>query len=326
VVIVMNKVGSILKNRVNDNLILAVILIITIVVMAIINDRFLTVGSFQSIAFQLPEMGLLTLAMMVPMITGGINLASIPTANFSGIIMATWMTTLIPPGYDNPGLVIMIMIGGILISVVVSAINGAIIAWFNVPAILATLSTGIFITGAALAMTRGAVISGFPPSFQFIGNGRLGAIPFPIIVFAVSAVLMFIILRYTTLGVQSYMYGSNSTASEFSGVRTKLMLVKTYALSGLFVGIAAIVLTSRFNSAAAEYAGSYLLLSVLIAVLAGINPNGGTGRVSGLVLSVLLLQVVTSGLNFMRASPFLTTALYGILLLLAMALRSKRTN
>lgn len=322
----MNKISNVLKNRVNDNLVLAIILLITVVIMTLINDRFLTVGAFQAIAFQLPEMGLLTLAMMAPMITGGINLASIPTANFSGILMATWITTLIPPGYDNPALVIMIMAAGILVSVILSAANGAIIAWFNVPPILATLSTGIFITGACLAMTRGAIISGFPPSFQFVGNGRLGIIPFPIIIFIVCAALMFIILRYTSLGVQSYMYGSNSTAAEFSGVRTKLMLVKIYALSGLFVGVAAVVLTSRFNSAAAGYAASYLLLSVLIAVLGGINPNGGTGRVSGLVLSVLLLQVVASGLNFMRVSQFLTTAFYGLLLLLAMALRARRIS
>ena len=315
-----------LKNRLRrtDNYVLALILLVAIVFMSIANDRFLTLGAFQSMASQFPEMGILTLAMMAPMITGGINLASISTANLAGILMATWMHRAIPTGYDSPSLVALIVAAGILLCVLITAINGVIIAWFNVPPILATLSAGIFITGICLAITRGGIISGFPRSFQFIGNGRIGIIPTPLVVFIICAVIMVIVLRYTQMGPQSYMYGSNSTAVEFSGVQTKILLVKVYALSGFFVGVAAVLLTSRFNSAAAGYAASYLLLSVLVAVMGGISPNGGTGRVSGLVLSVLLLQVVASGLNFMRVSQFLTMALYGVLLLVAMAVRSRR--
>ena len=318
---------SVIKDKlrsISDNLVLSLLLLIAVIIMSMLNDRFLTLPSFQSITSQFPELGILTLAMMLPMITGGINLATIATANLAGIIMATWMASAIPQGSDDPALIIIIMIVGILVCVVASAFNGVIIAWFNVPPILATLSSGIFINGICLAITRGDVISGFPQTFQFVGNGRLGIIPIPLIIFIVCAVIMAIILRYTPMGTRAYMYGSNAVAVKFSGIDTKFLLVKVYAWSGFFVGIAAVLLTSRFNSAAAGYATSYLLLSVLAAILGGISPNGGVGRVSGLVFSVLLLQVVASGFNVMRVSPFLTTALYGVLLLAATAIYSRR--
>lgn len=309
-----------------DNGILLGLLAFVLIVMSFSSRRFLTPGFFQSIAFQLPEMGILTLSMMVPMVTGGINLACIATANLSGIMMASWMTALIPAGTDNPALVLGIVLAGIAACTLISLGNGVIIAYFKVPPILATLSTQIFLNGACTAITRGKVISGFPDSFQKIGNGTVSGIPVPLLLFVVCAVIMAVILRYLPFGSRIYMYGSNATATEFSGVNPKHLILKVYALSGFFIGVASVLLISRFNSAAAGYAVSYLLQSVLIAVLGGISPNGGTGKISGLVLAVLIFQVVASGLNILRVSQYLTMALYGIILLAAVALRSRGSS
>jgi ribose/xylose/arabinose/galactoside ABC-type transport system permease subunit len=177
----------------------------------------------------------------------------------------------------------------------------------------------MLVNGVCLVITRGRIISGYPESFSSIGSGSIAGIPFPLIVFAICTLLMVFIIKKMPTGSQIYLFGSNATATEFSGVNTKAMILKVYAISGFFVGVASIVLTSRFNSASAGYAESYLLVAVLIAVLGGISPNGGTGKVSGLVLSVAILQVVSSGLNLLRVSQHLTTALWGVILLLAVA-------
>ncbi|MEA4847081.1 MAG: ABC transporter permease [Clostridiaceae bacterium] len=316
------KDGIIFLKKRMDNVLLFGMLFITVFTITIVRRDFLTAGTLQSMAFQLPEMGLLTISMMITMITGGINLSCIASANLSGIIMATIMTTYITPGNDNVAVVLFAIILGMLISILVGLANGAVIAFFRVPAILATLGMQMLINGICLVMTKGKIISGYPKSFRYIGNGDIAGIPVPLIIFLCCALIMAFILRKTPVGSRAYMYGSNVTATEFSGVNTKAMLLKVYAISGFFVGIASIVLTSRFNSASAGYAESYLLLAVLIAVLGGISPNGGKGGVLGMVLSVVILQVVSSGLNLLTVSQHLTTALWGIILILAVAVRS----
>lgn len=320
----MNAKGKALLKKHGDNLMLLTILVVVTVFMSTQNARFLTPGTFESIAYQLPEMGLLTLAMMITMITGGINLSCIASANLSGILMAMMMTTMIPPDTDNLGLVLVVLAVGILVSMLVGLLNGIVIAYFKVPAILATLGMQMLVNGVCLVLTKGAIIAGYPPSFNYLGNGSIAGVPVPMLIFAVCVAAMTLVLCRLPMGMKVYLYGSNPTATEFSGVNAKTLLLKTYVLSGFFVGIAAVVLTSRFNSAAAGYAESYLLQSVLIAVLGGISPNGGIGRASGAVLSVIILQVVASGLNLMRISSYLTMALWGVILLLAVALRSHK--
>ena len=317
---------KLLFKRNYDNVMLFAILLISIAVMSFANNKFLQLGTFESLAYQLPEMGLLTLAMMVTMISGGINLSCIASANLSGILMAMMMTRLIPAGGDNVPLILVIMAAGVLVSIAVGVLNGIVIANFRVPAMLATLGTQMLMNGICLILTKGEIISGYPPSFLFIGNGTLGPIPMPLAVFIICGAIMAVSLKLLPLGSQIYMYGSNPVATEFSGVNVKKMLLKTYAFSGFFVGIAAILLTSRFNSAAAGYAESYLLQAVLIAVLGGVNPNGGAGRVTGVALSLIILQVVASGLNLLRISSYLNMALWVFILLLAVAIRSRRSR
>jgi ribose/xylose/arabinose/galactoside ABC-type transport system permease subunit len=117
------------------------------------------------------------------------------------------------------------------------------------------------------------------------------------------------------------MLGSNKTATSFSGINVKKVTMKIYAISGLLTGLAAIIMISRFNSASAGYSTSYLLVTVLLAVLGGVNPDGGFGRISGIVMALLILQVISSGLNLMQVSSQLSKALWGIILILVIALR-----
>ena len=321
----MDKVKKVIAKN-SDNSMLLLMLVVCTALVSLIKPGFFSFATVQSVAYQIPEMGLLTVAMAITMLVGGINLSVIASANLSGIIMALIMTRYIPEGTDNIPLVLVAVLAGVLVSVAAGALNGLIIAHFKIPDMLATLGTQLLFSGICLAITRGETISGYPDSFKFIGNETIGGIPTAIYIFVLALLFLVILLRNMPYGPRVHLYGSNKVASMFSGVNDKALIVKTYAISGLFVGLAAVILTSRFNAAAEGYASSYLMQTILIAVLGGVNPNGGHGKVSGIVLGVLIFQVVGSGLNILRLNSHLTTAIYGVILLLAVTARMLRTE
>jgi simple sugar transport system permease protein len=179
----------------------------------------------------------------------------------------------------------------------------------------------ILLNGLTIVMTRGYVISGFPESIRFIGNGLVAGVPMPLIIFLVLAGLMALILNRTPLGTKIYLIGSNPVATFFSGVNNRRVLIRTYLISGLYAGMAGIIMISRFNSAKADYGKSYLLMTVLASVLGGVSAAGGFGKVSGLVFALVILQVVSSGFNLMGMNPFLTVALWGTILILVMVVK-----
>jgi simple sugar transport system permease protein len=313
-----------LKLRVSTTIILGLVMIGAFLLMWGLNgNQFLRVGNIQSMAFQLPELGILSLAMMVTMLTAGINLSIIASANLTGIVIALILTALIGPessGLGSAGVILLALIAGLLTSMIIGLLNGLLIAKLEVSPILATLGTMILLNGVAIVVTKGYVISGFPDFIRFIGNGQVLGIPMPMIIFVACAAVMGLVLNRTRLGMNIYMIGSNPIACRFSGVNNAGVLLGTYLLSGLYSGLAALVMISRFNSAKADYGESYLLMTVLASVLGGTSAAGGFGKVSGLVLALIILQIVSSGLNLMRVSNFLTIAIWGIILIGVMAI------
>ena len=306
----------------NETKVLSLILTGVIILMSILSPgHFLRIETFQGMAFQLPELGLLSLAMMISMLTGGINLSIIATTNMSAItaalILTTWIVPEVPASTDI--MIIMIaIIAALGVSVLIGLFNGILISVVNIPPILATLGTMKLLQGLAFIITRGYVISGMPDLIRFIGNGKVVGIPMPLIIFAIFAFLMASYLNHTSTGFNIYMFGSNSIATLFSGVNNSKVIIKTYMISGLYCGVAAIIMMSRFNSAKAGYGESYLLVTILAAVLGGVKSEGGFGRVKGLVLSLIILQVMSIGLNLIGVSAFLTVALLGLIMIGAM--------
>ncbi len=289
--------------------------------------KFLNISNFQSMAFQVPELGILAIAMMITMLSAGINLSIIATANMTAITSAYILTRFIQEGATGIGtifIMIIALLAGLLVALFVGLLNGVIIAYVGVSPILATLGTMTLIEGLNVAFTRGDVISGFPAPILFIGNGDLLGIPMPILIFAACALVVALFLNRTPFGVSVYMMGSNEKATLFSGIHTKKVLLKIYALSGLFCGVSAIIMISRFNSASAGYASSYLLVTILASVLGGVNPDGGFGKILGLVLSLIVLQVISSGLNLLGFSAHLTLALWGTILIVVISLHHLR--
>lgn len=304
------------RRRHGEILVLFLILItIAIMIGVATGGAFLKVGFLRSMAFQLPMLGLLALAQMGPMLTGGIDLSVISIANLSGIVAALVLTSM-----NGPLAIVVAVVGALVTALAAGLLNGMIIAFVGVSPIIGTLGMMIFLRGVALVVTKGDIIAGFPDSFLYLGNGTIVGIPVPLIIFGIFVAIFAVIITKTPFGVSSYMIGSNETATKFSGVNTKVVLLRTYLTSAFLAGITSFIMITRYNSAQAGTGFSFLLLTVLICVLGGISPEGGIGKVTGLVLAIIILQFISSGFNLMGLSSHLASALWGIILIFALFL------
>jgi simple sugar transport system permease protein len=274
--------------------------------------------------FQLPELGLLSLAMAIPLISGGINLAIIATANLAGLLMA-WMLTRLMPAETVGGALALWLIGtlaaGFVMCVVVGVVTGVLVAFVGVHPILVTLGTMTLLHGLGIYFTRGRTLSGFPDPLLAVSNGTILGVPISFVLFILVAVAAHVLLTKRALGVRIHMIGSSLKAARFSGVDTRKVLIRVYLLSSVLCWLAAIVMMARFNSAGADIAHSYLLITILAAILGGIDPYGGFGRVAGLFVALVILQVIASGFNIIGLSSQLALACWGMILLLVMAIK-----
>jgi simple sugar transport system permease protein len=310
----------------HTNIQLSLLLIILFIVFSLGVDRFFSVESAWSMAIQVSGLGILSLAMMITLLKGGINLSLIATTNLCSLTMAYMMNQLTPAGTEGLPLaagVVAALACGAVVAAIIGALNGYIIAYLNVSPILATLGTMTLVKGIAVGLTAGDVLSGFPAIITFIGNGAVFGIPFSLFVFIACAIPLAIWLSRTPTGMFIYMIGSNEKATRYSGVDTKWVIFKVYLLSSMLAWVGAIVLMGWLNSARADYSESYLLITILAAVLGGIDPFGGAGKVAGLILALAILQFISSAFNLLGFSPHLTLAIWGGILLAAAALAIK---
>ena len=280
--------------------------------------------TLQAMMFQVPELGLLSLAMAIPLISGGINLAIIATANAAGLLMAWILTAVMPPDTAGATLALWLvgaLLAGLLLSVVVGLATGLLVAVLGVHPILVTLGTMTLLHGLSIYFTRGRTLSGFPDAVILVSNETVWSVPISFVVFVIVAIVTHVLLTRTALGVRIHMIGSNLEETRFSGVDTRRVQVWVYLISSLLCWLAAVVMMARFNSAGADIAQSYLLITILAAILGGVDPYGGFGRIGGLFVALWILQVIASGFNLMGISPHLALATWGLILLSVMAVK-----
>ncbi|MEX9908518.1 ABC transporter permease [Providencia rettgeri] len=286
--------------------------------------HFFTQNTFLSITFQLPELGLLTFAMFVPMLSGGLNLAIISTANLTGLFMA-WVFINYLPVDAGTGTQLMwlvfALIGATVIAVIIGSLTGLMISHIGAHPILVTLGTMTIISGIGVYLTKGAALSGMPPIVRAIGSDTVLGVPIAMIIFIVTAILLALFLGCTRLGKNIYMSGSNINATWFSGIRTDRVMIAIYTISSLLCVLAGLIMMARFNSARMGYGDSYLLLTILAIVLGGTNPFGGVGKVSQVFCALLVLQVIATGLSLLGVSLHFNLAVWGITLILALAFK-----
>jgi simple sugar transport system permease protein len=295
-------------------------LLAVLIVFGLATPKFLTAANFDSIAFQLPELGLLTLAMLMPIISGGFNLAVIYTANLAGLTLA-WVLIQFGGVDASVGAFILGSLAAIAVGAMAGCIMGLVIAYVGAHPILVSLAMMIFLRGLGEFLTRGGDISGFPPFLGGIGHGTMLGIPVPMLIFIAAAIIWHVLLTRTRHGFSVYMIGSNIRAAEYSGIHTKRTLTLIYTLSGVMCAIVGILMLTRFNSVRVGHGEALLLVTVLACFLGGVDPFGGFGRVVPVVLALIILQVLSSGLNLLGANQHLSTAVWGLFLVGVMMLR-----
>ncbi|MBB6485761.1 ABC transporter permease [Rhizobium lusitanum] len=283
---------------------------------------FLDSYNLQSMASQVPELGLLALGVMLAMISGngGIDLSGIALANLAGII-AFLITRQFIPVSESPLLFAWAFAGlSLVVGIAGGLMNGIVIAYARLTPLIATLGTQLLFTGIAVFLTNGSAVSmGYIEPLDNFGNMPVLGIPMCFALFlAIAAVLAFL-LKYTPFGVKLMLLGSNAKAARYGGINEKRMLLVTYTLCGVLASVAGIIIAARNSSVKWDYGGSYVLIAILIAVLGGVKPEGGYGKVICVLLAATALQILSSLFNFMNISNFFRDLAWGVLLLALLA-------
>ncbi|HHT08820.1 MAG TPA: ABC transporter permease [Atribacter sp.] len=303
-----------------EMIILFVIFAIVLVGIAILlGGSFYNSRNFVSMGFQIPEFGFLALAMSLAMLTGGIDLSIIGNMNLSGILAALILTnqSLLSTAGTTVTVVLAILVA-LLFGLICGALNGILIGYIRIPAMLATIGTMLFYTGVGMAITGGRGVVGFPEIFMLFGNSRFLGLPIPLLIMFIIFALVALALEHTVWGRSVYLVGNNYIAALFSGVRTTKTIILTYMIGGLMCGFSALILISRVNSARIGYGDTYLLQAILVSVMGGINPEGGSGKVLGVLLSILILQSLSSSFTLFAITPYARGLIYGLMLLIIM--------
>jgi simple sugar transport system permease protein len=294
-------------------------------------DVFLSSLNISSMLLQSSTIGLLGLAVAITMLSGGIDLSVNATANLTAIVVAMFLTAVAPPQGNETAIVAVTTLGlfvGLLVGLACGLVNGFLIAVFGYSPILATLGTMTFFAGVGTVLTGGATLFGIS-AFSVLGRGSLFGVPVPAIVFLIAALVLMLLLEKRRFGFAVYLVGASESAARYSGVNERRVIFGVYAVSGLLSAIAGLTNLGITNSANVDFGASYVLLAVLLAVLGGIAPSGGAGRIVGVVLAAFILQFLSTGLNLMfqsSSSNFLKDFAWGATLLLVLAIGRVRES
>jgi simple sugar transport system permease protein len=304
------------------NFLVGINLLVLLSATALSRGQFIDPYNLQSMTAQVPELALLALGVMLSMISGngGIDLSGIALANLAGVAAATLLAPLLS-AEEAPLLYSAAFVGiALLTGLLGGVLNGALIAFLNLTPILCTLGTQLLFSGLAVVLSKGTAmrVANAEP-LHALGNGDLMGVPNGFVLFLVIALLIGVMLKYSPFGVRLFLLGTNQKAARYAGLPQRQLIVGTYALCGLLAGVAAVLIASRNLGVKWDYGRSYLLIAILIAVMAGVKPEGGYGRVICLFFSATSLQLLSSMFNFLDVSNFFRDCAWGLLLLLFLA-------
>ena len=282
----------------------ALFVVVFIICSVLQGKNFLSPDNFLAMFRQFPEYGLLAIGIGMALIIGGIDLSAVYLANLSSIVAGLFIHRFYNgDGSGGEGLVLLSFVIALIVGAVGGILNGVLISGLGIPAMLATLGTQSLFWGFGVVLTGGSTMSGFPKSLGSMINMKFGIIPVTVIIFAVAALLAGIVVQKTKLGREMKMYGTNSRATVYSGLNNFKIVVMTHMISGMLAALSGIIMWGRYSSAKADTGSTYTMQAILIAVLGGVSPLGGSGSVTGIVLAVLIIQMLSSLLNMFTFIP-----------------------
>lgn len=300
---------------------LTLLLIVIIIIMSLLSPHFFSLGNLLEITQFGAVLALLAIgqSLIIASGNGGIDLSVGSIVSLSGVVigmaseagMNIWVASLI----------------GILVGALLGAINGIATSIVGLPAFIATLGTMYIYSSVALVLTKGTPISGFPEVFGFLGQGTILGIPTQVllVVVPVFIIISFIVYR-TVFGRQIYLVGTNQNAAKFASINVNKTRFILFTLSGLLAGIGAVIMCSWLMTARADVGNGLELQSITVAVLGGIYIFGGRGHLSGVMLAVLVVTVLSSGLQIANINSIWELAILGFILIGAVALNQFLSN
>ncbi|NBJ70305.1 ribose ABC transporter permease [Roseburia sp. 1XD42-34] len=292
-------------------------LLLIAIVLGMMSDSFFTLNNILNLLRQVSVNALIAFGMTFVILTAGIDLSVGST-----LALGSALTAGLLAGGMDPFLAICI---GLLIGLMLGALNGLIIAKGKVAPFIATLATMTIFRGATLVYTDGKPITGLSDSFAFemIGKGYVFGIPFPAIIMLIVFFSLFFVLRSTVFGRKVYAIGGNEEAAKLSGIKAERVKIGVYSLTGMLAVLAGIIITSRLDSAQPTAGTMYELDAIAAVVIGGTSLSGGKGRIFGTLIGALIIGVIDNGLNLLNVSSFYQQIVKGLVILLAVLLDRK---
>ncbi|TGG92463.1 ABC transporter permease [Natronospirillum operosum] len=306
-------------------------LIAIIAVFSILSPYYLTVSNFLTMSSQVSIFGLISLGMLLVILTGGIDLSVGSVLGLSGVFAGFLLQgvsleflglTLFPSVW-------VVVVLTCALGAFMGAINGTLVAYFKVPAFVATLGMLYVARGIALLMTNGLTynrLGGRPElgntGFDWLGFNRIMGIPIGVLILLAVAIAIALLLTRTPLGRWIYATGGNAKAAELSGVPVKHTTVSVYVMSGICAALSGLVLASQLTSAGPTAGNTYELTAIAAVVVGGAALSGGKGNVQGTLLGAFVIGFLGSGLVIIGVSSYWQTVFTGAVIILAVMLNS----
>lgn len=280
------------------------------------NPRFFIAGNLTNITEQMAVLGLVAAGATILIISGNFDISVGAMIGLSASVMAILMSN----GVDE----IVASAIGVLICVACSALNGVLSIMFRTPSFVISLAMIGVYHGIALFLTDG-VIQTIYGQFEWIGATKLlDVVPMLFVVSTAGFVFVHVLLTYTQLGRRVYAIGANPRAAALAGISVRRNTVVFFALNGVLVGLAAVLLLSRLGSALPSTGSGLELRAIGAVVIGGVSIAGGSGKVVGTFMGVLLMGVISNSLNMLRVDPFLQEVVFGALIVAALGVGSIR--
>ena len=311
--------GIALKIGKSSKLPIILLLIGIIIFFTVLSPAFLSLDNFLNVFRQISMIGIAGIGMICVMLTGGIDLSISAQVTLVNIVCAFMMVNM--GMHPVPA-----SLAAILITTLLGTFNGILVSYGKLIPLIATLCMQNMLKGLSYIISKGQPIFGFPESFKVLGQGYVGAVPIPVIVLIIVAVLGAFFLNKTYIGRYFYCIGGNEEATNLSGVNTTKVKVLAYSVCGFFSGLAGIVWLSRVNSGQPTTGNGFEFDVISGIVLGGVSILGGEGDVLGAILGVIVIGLLNNGLTLLNVGEYYQLVVKGVVLLLAIGMDSFKRN
>ena len=281
--------------------------VVLVAASAVTSEKFRTVGNIMNVLRQASFISIIAMGEFFVILTGQMDMSISSTIGMTSIFFAGFVVNNgIPLG------IALVLV--LLMSVAVGLINGALTVYGKMPSFIATLVVMNVLKGIYYIYSKGLPISGVPTSFNYLGAGYIGIVPFPVIMMLLIAAMLYVITKYTAVGRGFYAVGGNLEASKLSGINTRFIGVLAFVVSAVLSCVGALGLTAKTLSGNVNIGEGLLFDVMTIVVLGGTSLTGGRGKIFGVVIGALFLQVISNIMVLMSIDTYWQWVVKGVIL------------